>query len=116
MLQSSSALLIAVVRTAPPQARAHHMFGPADTSASAAMGLVETLMHVHDLAQGLGLSWTPPAGVCARALGRLLPDAPEGGDPWAALLWATGRGDLPGRPRQTNWRWHNALPPETETT
>ncbi|MFG1699275.1 hypothetical protein [Nonomuraea sp. NPDC049309] len=113
VLQSTGALLIAAVRTAPPQARAHHVFGPADASASAAMGLVETLVHVHDMAQGLGLSWTPPADVCARVLGRLFPDAPEGGDPWATLLWATGRGDLPGRPRLTRWRWHNAPRPET---
>ncbi|MEV4807462.1 hypothetical protein AB0K18_46350 [Nonomuraea sp. NPDC049421] len=113
VLQSSGALLVAVVRTAPPQARAHHIFGPADASAAGAMGLVETLVHVHDLAQGLGLAWTPPADVCARVLDRLFPDAPAGGDPWATLLWATGRGDLPGRPRLTRWRWHNVPPSET---
>ncbi|MEV0613192.1 maleylpyruvate isomerase N-terminal domain-containing protein [Nonomuraea sp. NPDC050404] len=110
VLQSSGALLAAVVRTAPPHARAHHGFGPADASASAAMGLVETLVHVHDLTEGLGLTWDPPADVCARVLSRIFPDAPSGNDPWPTLLWATGRAELPGRPRLTRWRWHNELP------
>ncbi|MEV0995010.1 hypothetical protein [Nonomuraea sp. NPDC050202] len=107
VLQASGALLVAMVRTAPPHARAHHGFGPADASASAAMGLTETLVHVHDLAEGLDLTWDPPAGVCARVLARLFPDAPRDTDPWTTLLWATGRAELPGRPRLTRWRWHN---------
>ena len=37
------------------------------------MGVVETLVHTHDVAAGLGLTWTPPAGLCARALARLFP-------------------------------------------
>ncbi|SEG33150.1 hypothetical protein SAMN05444920_102610 [Nonomuraea solani] len=107
VLQASGALLVAMVRTAPPHARAHHTFGPADAAASAGMGLVETLVHVHDLAEGLGLTWTPPADMCARVLARLFPDAPRDTDPWTTLLWATGRAELPGRPRLTEWRWYN---------
>ncbi|MER5581817.1 hypothetical protein ABT090_09200, partial [Streptomyces asoensis] len=30
---------------------------------------------------------------------------PEGGP---TLLWATGRGELPGLPRRTSWRWYGA--------
>ncbi|NUR87781.1 MAG: hypothetical protein HOY71_27165 [Nonomuraea sp.] len=107
VLQACGALLSAVVRTAPPEARAHHGFGAADASASAAMGLVETLVHVHDVCGGLDLAWDPPAGLCARVLGRLFPDAPTGAEPWLTLLWATGRGELPGRSRVTEWRWYN---------
>ncbi|MEV0381044.1 maleylpyruvate isomerase N-terminal domain-containing protein [Nonomuraea sp. NPDC050643] len=107
VLQTSGALLAAMVRTAPPDARAHHVFGPADAESSAAMGLVETLVHVHDIAEGLGLTWAPPAGLCARVLDRIFPDAPRAADPWTALLWATGRAELPGRPRLTKWRWYN---------
>ncbi|WP_043634024.1 maleylpyruvate isomerase N-terminal domain-containing protein [Nonomuraea candida] len=114
VLQSSGALLAAMVRTAPPHARAHHIFGPADASACAAMGLVETLVHVHDLAGGLGLDWTPPARLCARALARLFPGAPGGADPWTTLLWATGRAELPGRRRLTRWCWHNEPPPHQQ--
>ncbi len=31
-----------------------------------------------------------------------------GDDPWQVLLWANGRIDLEGRPRQARWRWHCA--------
>ena len=110
VLEASGALLVAVVRTASPQVRAHHVFGVSDPEGFAAMGLVETLVHTRDLAQGLGLDWAPPAGICARVLDRLFPDVPrdtgDTGDPWSVLLWATGRTELPGHPRRTGWRWY----------
>ncbi|WP_030731151.1 hypothetical protein [Streptomyces sp. NRRL F-2890] len=108
VLEASGALLVAMVRTADPGLRAYHPMGLADPEGWAAMGLVEALAHTHDLAAGLGLDWQPPAGVCARTLHRLFPDAPRDTDPWPTLLWATGRGTLPGRPRRTEWRWHAA--------
>ncbi|GGN63041.1 hypothetical protein GCM10011579_030870 [Streptomyces albiflavescens] len=106
VLEASGALLVAMVRTTPPQTRAHHAFGISDPEGFAAMGIVETLVHTHDLAQGLGLAWSPPADLCARVLARLFPDAPESTDSWPTLLWTTGRTELPGRPRLTTWRWH----------
>ncbi|EST34103.1 hypothetical protein N566_18885 [Streptomycetaceae bacterium MP113-05] len=106
VLEASGALLAAMVRTTPSRVRAHHAFGASDPEGFAAMGVVETLAHTHDLAEGLGLSWAPPAGLCVRVLGRLFPDAPTGTDPWQTLLWATGRTALPGRPRRTAWRWY----------
>ncbi|WAZ26223.1 hypothetical protein STRCI_007777 [Streptomyces cinnabarinus] len=105
VLEVSGALLVAMVRTTPPQVRAHHVFGASDPEGFAAMGIVETLVHTHDLAQGLGLDWDPPADLCARVLTRLFPNAPESTDPWPTLLWATGRAELPGHPRLTTWRW-----------
>ena len=36
------------------------------------------------------------------------PFGPADADPWAALLWANGRIDLPGQQRQVDWRWHCA--------
>lgn len=72
------------------------------------MGIVETLVHTHDVAAGLSLSWTPPRDLCDRVLARLFPDAPDDEDRWAVLLWSTGRADLPGRARVTSWRWHGA--------
>lgn len=104
-LEAGGALLVAMVRTTPPETRSHHVYGLSDPEGFAAMGVVETLVHTHDVATGLGLGWDPPADLCARALGRLFPDAPEGVAPWSALLWATGRGELPGRSRLTRWRW-----------
>ncbi|QKW53519.1 maleylpyruvate isomerase N-terminal domain-containing protein [Streptomyces buecherae] len=108
VLEASGALLVAMVRTKPPQVRAHHVFGASDPEGFAAMGLVETLVHTHDLAEGLGLDWTPPADVCARVLARLFPDAPRTTDPWPTLLWSTGRAELPDHPRLTRWRWYGA--------
>ncbi|GGT25410.1 hypothetical protein GCM10010222_79200 [Streptomyces tanashiensis] len=105
VLEASGALLVAMVRTVPPQTRAHHGFGVSDPEGFAAMGIVETLVHTYDLAAGLGLAWTPPAGLCSRVLARLFPDAPSSTDPWPTLLWATGRAELPGHPRLTTWRW-----------
>ncbi|WP_028799930.1 maleylpyruvate isomerase N-terminal domain-containing protein [Streptomyces sp. 142MFCol3.1] len=109
VLEASGALLIAMARTAPPQTRAHHVFGVSDPQGFAAMGVVETLVHTHDLAQGLGLAWNPPAELCSRVLARLFPDAPSSTDPWPTLLWATGRAELPGHPRLTTWRWDGTV-------
>jgi hypothetical protein len=106
VLEASGALLVAMARTAAPQTRAYHGYGVSDPEGFAAMGLVETLVHTHDLAEGLGLDWDPPAGLCSRVLARLFPDVPQDTDPWPTLLWATGRGELAGRPRRTSWRWY----------
>ncbi|HZG06951.1 MAG TPA: DinB family protein [Streptomyces sp.] len=108
VLEACGALLAAVVRTTSPDVRAHHVFGASDPEGFAAMGIVETLVHTHDVTLGPGLPWHPPADLCARVLARLFPDVPAATDPWPALLWATGRGDLPGRPRRTAWRWYGA--------
>lgn len=108
VLEASGALLVAMVRTTPPQVRSYHSLGISDPEGFAAMGLAETLVHTHDLAAGLGLAWTPLADVCARVLARLFPDAPADTAPWPTLLWATGRAELPGRPRLTEWRWESA--------
>ncbi|MDT0444606.1 maleylpyruvate isomerase N-terminal domain-containing protein [Streptomyces johnsoniae] len=105
VLESCGALLAAMVRTTPPHVRSYHSNGVSDPEGFAAMGIVETLVHTHDLAEGLGRPWSPPADLCAPVLARLFPDAPAGTDPWSTLRWATGRGELPGHPRLTTWRW-----------
>jgi hypothetical protein len=102
-VEAIGALLVAMVRTTPPGVRAYHSSGVTDPEGFAAMGVVETLVHTHDLAQGLGVAWTPPAALCSRALARLFPDAPRTTDPWTTLLWATGRAELPGYARVTDW-------------
>ncbi|MER0444935.1 hypothetical protein ABR738_10205 [Streptomyces sp. Edi4] len=115
-LEACGALLTAMVRTTSPDVRAHHCFGVSDPEGFGAMGIVETLLHTHDVARGLGLAWTPPAGLCDRALARLFRDVPADPDRWRVLLWATGRADLPERPRPTTWRWYaEPLTPGTAT-
>ncbi|WP_405808671.1 hypothetical protein OG729_28335 [Streptomyces sp. NBC_00210] len=111
LLEASGALLVAMVRTTPATVRAYHSYGVSDPEGFAAMGVVETLVHTHDLAEGLGLAWDPPADLCSRVLTRLFPDAPEDSASWPTLLWATGRAELPGHPRLTTWRWNGAPRP-----
>jgi hypothetical protein len=106
VLEVCGVFLASSVRDAPAGRRAYHVFGVSDPAGFAAMGVVETLVHGHDLALGLRLRWEPPAELCARALTRLFPNAPTDGDPWPTLLWATGRGPLAGRQhRGGGWRW-----------
>ncbi|MCT4355656.1 hypothetical protein M5362_21190 [Streptomyces sp. Je 1-79] len=114
VLESCGAMLTAVVRTVPADRRAYHCFGLSDAEGFAAMGIVETLVHTHDIASGLGVAFHPPAGLCDQVLTRLFPEAPRDADRWPALLWATGRGELPGRERLASWRWF-AAPRESGT-
>jgi hypothetical protein len=106
-VEACGALLVAMITTASPDTRAWHPYGTSDPEGFAAMGVAETLVHGHDAAEGLGVPWEPPADLCARVLSRLFPGAPADALPWTALLWATGRADLPGRPRLGEWRWHS---------
>jgi hypothetical protein len=94
-------LLSTTVAASSSSVRAWH-WGPTDPSGFAALGVNETLVHTYDITQGLGIRWHPPESLCAAVLTRLFPDAP-GGDPVQALLWSTGRVELPGRPRLTSW-------------
>lgn len=106
VLEACGALLVAMVRSTPPTVRAHHVHGVSDPEGFGAMGVVETLVHTHDVATGFGLPWQPPADLCARALHRLFPGAPTDAAPWPVLLWSTGRAELPGRARPAEWRWY----------
>jgi mycothiol maleylpyruvate isomerase-like protein len=94
VFEACAAMLAAMIDAVPPDRRSFHSYGPSDASGFAAMGVVEILVHMHDVAAGLGLPWSPPADLCIRALHRLFPSAPSAGEPWPTLLWATGRADL----------------------
>lgn len=94
-------LLSAALAASDPSARAWH-WGPTDPSGFAALGVTETLVHTHDITEGLGIRWHLPESLCSAVLARLFPDAPAG-DPVQVLLWCTGRTDLPGRPRPHSW-------------
>jgi hypothetical protein len=95
----------------PPGTRAYHIFGIfglGDPEGFAAMGIVEVLVHMHDVAAGLGIDWAPPEDLCDRVLYRLFPDAAGSTPRWQTLLRATGRGEVPGRARLARWRWYCA--------
>ncbi|WP_433060370.1 maleylpyruvate isomerase N-terminal domain-containing protein [Dactylosporangium sp. CS-033363] len=87
---------------AGPSARAWH-WGPTDRTGFAALGVNEILVHTWDVAQGLGLPWTPPPDLSALVLSRLFPGVPPEADSGRLLLWATGRIALPDRPRRSLW-------------
>ena len=108
-LAASGEVLARVVDGASPADRGAHSWGQADAEGFAAMGCAELLLHAGDVDDALGgTGWTPPTVVVAAVRDRLFPWAPTDADPWPALRWATGRGELPGRDRVTTWRWHCA--------
>ncbi|MFJ9867295.1 GNAT family N-acetyltransferase [Streptomyces sp. NPDC101165] len=111
VIRSTGALLAAVVRTTPRGVRAVHPypFGSADREGFAAMGVAEVLLHTHDIAEGLGLAYEPAEELAEAVLTWLFPHVQPGPAPWPTLLWATGRGELPGRAPVTEWRWQNNL-------
>ncbi|HEX7132202.1 MAG TPA: maleylpyruvate isomerase N-terminal domain-containing protein [Iamia sp.] len=101
-LRAVVGMLAAVIRTAPPDARAT-LFGggghPVVTGPApfAPRGGLELALHAHDVCSGLGVEFEPPAGVGARLLAATdgWPGAGAGftptGDAWADLLVRSGR-------------------------
>jgi hypothetical protein len=104
-------VLARTVDAAGPADRGWHPHGVADAAGFAAIGCAEVLVHGTDVADALGLSWSPPGDVAAAVLARLFPRVTDVPDPMAGLLWATGRLALPGQPQRTSWQYAMA-PPE----
>ncbi|MFE9022053.1 GNAT family N-acetyltransferase [Streptomyces sp. NPDC007808] len=112
VIETTGALLTATVRTTPREVRAFHPypFRSANREGFAAMGVAEVLLHTHDIAEGLGLAYEPPVELPKFVLTTIFPHVQrEPDDHWGTLLWATGRGELPGRAPVTEWRWRNNL-------
>jgi hypothetical protein len=107
-------LLSNAVDSAGPDSRAWHPYGASDPDGFAAMGVVEVLVHAYDIARGLELDWRPPSTLCAPALRRLFPEAPEG-DASQVLLHLTGRQALAGRERLRDWSWDSSVRGDAET-
>lgn len=98
-----------VAEATPPDARAYHRMGMADTEGFVAMSCVEIMVHTWDIAQGLGVAFDPPAELMPKLLNRLFPWAPTGHDAWETFLYCVGRiplGDLPHQ--HVAWGWHAA--------
>jgi hypothetical protein len=106
ILDACGGMLAALGRTRPATVRGWHPYGVSDPPGFAAMGTVEVLLHLHDVAAPLGFAWDPPPDVVRRVLGRLFPHAPSDGDPWQTLLHATGRD--PERPMDS-WQWDGSV-------
>ncbi|GAA3643259.1 hypothetical protein GCM10022267_32280 [Lentzea roselyniae] len=104
---TAATLLSRTVAAATPDARAWHPWGTSDAAGFAAMGITELTMHTHDITRAFGVEWRSEH--CAPVVERLFPDAPRHSDPFALLLWCTGRGELPGVPRREQWQWYGAV-------
>ncbi|GGS63772.1 acetyltransferase [Streptomyces violaceus] len=116
VIRTMGALFAAAIRTTPRQVRAFHPypFRDANREGFAAMGVAEVLLHTHDIAEGLGVAYEADSELCHFVLRRIFPHVQPGPTPWQTLLWATGRGGLPGRAPVTEWRWNNNLVIGTE--
>jgi hypothetical protein len=99
--------LLAYAGQVAARATAGH-WGMSDAAGFAAMGVAEALVHTYDITQGLGVAWLPPQPLCQLVVDRLLPHSPPG-RATEILLWATGRADLKGHPRVSEWVWRAAL-------
>ncbi len=109
VLTAGAELLATQVEARPTHVRAFHPYGLSDPEGFAAMGAIEVLVHGQDIALGLtGERPSFPPGLAARVVARLFPEAPDGPAD-DVLVWCTGRGTLPGLPRQTRWRWDSTV-------
>lgn len=106
---TAAAILSALLGAAPAGMRAFHPAGMADADGFRAMACDELLVHTFDITDGWGEGLEPPRELIERVLNRLFPWAPEGIDPWPALLWCNGRIELPAHPQlDRDWLWHCA--------
>ncbi|MFH8411422.1 DinB family protein [Streptomyces sp. NPDC018019] len=108
VVEACGGLLATVVDSTAATVLAPHVFGASDPEGFAAMGVVETLVHTYDIAQGVGRDGEPPEDLSQRVLDRLFPDVYVIDSASSTLLWATGRIGTPERPRRTTWRWYGA--------
>jgi len=112
-LRASAALLATQVAAASTEVRAFHPFGLSDAEGFAAMGVLEVLVHAHDIHIGLtGEGTTLPEDLSSAVLARLFPDVPASlacEPAGQRLLWCTGRIPLGDEPRRTRWRWDSSV-------
>ncbi|MDE2900838.1 MAG: maleylpyruvate isomerase family mycothiol-dependent enzyme [Chloroflexota bacterium] len=107
--RAQAVVLAEALRAMPDTARGWHPAGMADRYGFAAMSCTEILVHTNDIAQGLGVEFTPPDGVAARTIARLFPWVQVEGNPWQTLLYAAGRRPLGEMERRApNWSWQCA--------
>ncbi|TVR75036.1 MAG: hypothetical protein EA415_04705 [Sphaerobacteraceae bacterium] len=107
-VEVASAVLADVCAAAPDDARGYHPSGPADWSGFAAMGCTEILIHTDDICWAFRIEFNVEPELCRRILDRLFPWAPQEGNPWQIMRWATGRGYLEGYESiGPDWEWHS---------
>jgi hypothetical protein len=103
VVDACGGMMVAILRTTPDVTRAFNDSGVLTPEGFAALTVAETLLHMDDVAKGLRFDWHPPTELAAKVLDSVFPDAPTETDPWTTLLWASGRGELDGHERPTEW-------------
>jgi hypothetical protein len=107
VVRATGGLLCSVARTTSPRVLSWHPYGMAGPADFCAMGVTEALVHAHDLSEGLGVSWDPPAPLAARVLDHLFAEAVIQTSPGATLLRLTGRVPDDTGALVEQWRWKN---------
>ena len=107
-ITSAAWILAGVAEATPRGTLAYHPAGNSDAEGFCAMGCDELLVHVNDIAEGLGLRFHPPDDLAGGVLSRLFPSLPPGDDAWATVLWANGRLERGGEQRPPDWVWQSS--------
>ena len=107
VLDASGGMLSPLPGRPPRRPRGGHPYGLSDPHGFAAMGTVETLLHLHDVAGPLGIAWDPDPDVVRRVLDRLFPDGADRRRPVADA--AAAHGTRPAAPLES-WRWDSRVP------
>ena len=107
-LSTGAAMLAAIARATPPEARAIHRMGMADAEGFLAMGCEEMLIHTWDVCAGFGEDFSVPDEIAGAVVARLFPWAPAECTAWQAQLWCSDRITLENRGRIGPWGWHAA--------
>ena len=105
---TGAAILAAIARSTPAEARAYHRMGMADAEGFLAMAGEEILIHTWDICQGFGEEFSVPEEIAGPIVARLFPWAPAECTAWEAQLWCSDRIALSGRGRIERWGWHAA--------
>ncbi len=107
VVRATGGLLSSVGRTAPPGVISWHPYGMAGSHDFCAMGVVEALVHTHDLSAGLRVPWEPPDQLPTLVLHHLFKQEPGPAASWPTLLQITGRTPDASGAFITKWRWQN---------
>ncbi len=106
---SQAKVLASVARGVPVDTRGYHGAGIPDPEGFLAMGATEILLHCWDAVAGTDVEFAGDKAIADHILQRLFPWQPTDTPRWQTLLFATGRGELPGYESPgEHWMWQNA--------